>query len=95
MRAWLGLCCLVVPRRRPTPISPEEGLVPKHPLFILSLLIGLAACDRQPVAPVGIGIGAEDKPLAASKPVGPVTINTVIDFTEFPFEGTFTVTAGV
>jgi hypothetical protein len=27
--------------------------MPKHTLFILSLLMGLAACDGQPVAPVG------------------------------------------
>ena len=58
---------------------------------LVSFVVLFAACDT---GPLDVGTATKEQPLFASKPVGPVTINTVIDFTEFPFEGTFTVTAG-
>ena len=58
---------------------------------LASFVVLLAACDT---GPLDVGTATQEQPLFASKPVGPVTINTVIDFTEFPFAGTFTVTAG-
>jgi len=57
----------------------------------VSFVVLFAACNT---GPLGVGTATEDQPLFASKPVGLVTINTVIDFTTFPFEGTFTVSAG-
>jgi hypothetical protein len=58
----------------------------------LALFVMLVtACN---VGFLGPGTGPDDQPLFASKPVGPVTINTVIDFSEFPFSGTFTVSEG-
>jgi hypothetical protein len=60
--------------------------------LMLSMVLWLAACTQELVTPDRLG--TEDQPSFASKPVGPVTINTVIDFTVFPFTGTFTVTEG-
>lgn len=67
--------------------------MPARSLYKLGFLIGLAACNEQSFAPLNTG-STGDQPVFASRPVGPVTINTVIDFSEFPFEGTFTVTQG-
>ena len=58
---------------------------------LVSFVVLFAACDT---GPLDVGTATKEQLLFASKPVGPVTINTVIDFTAFPFEGTFAVTAG-
>lgn len=59
----------------------------------LGLVFGIlvTACNAGPLGP---GASPTDQPLFATKPVGPVTINTMIDFTVFPFSGTFTVSEG-
>jgi hypothetical protein len=47
--------------------------------------------------PVGLMPRAEDgspQPLFATRPVGPVTIQTIIDFAELPFHGEFVVIEG-
>jgi hypothetical protein len=51
----------------------------------------VTACHTGPIEP---GNSPTHEPQFSTKPVGPVTINTVIDFTEFPFSGTFTVSEG-
>jgi hypothetical protein len=60
-------------------------------LGVMAFAVLATSCNTGPLAP---GSGAEDQPLFSTKPVGPVTINTVIDFSEFPFSGTFTVSEG-
>jgi hypothetical protein len=65
----------------------------RTPGLSLVLLLSLFACEQQPTAPVAEPVGPTNGPLF-SQPVGPVTINTVIDFSEFPFSGTFTVSEG-
>jgi hypothetical protein len=88
--AWCGLFFILC---RTLILFDKKGdTMSKPTLFMLSLLLGMAACDQQAIAPVDVS--TENQPSFASKPVGPVTINTVIDFTVFPFGGTFTVTEG-
>jgi hypothetical protein len=63
----------------------------RQSLGLLAFVILVAACNPGPLGP---GNSPEDQPIFASKPVGPVTINTVINFSGFPFSGTFTVSEG-
>jgi hypothetical protein len=68
--------------------------------FLRLALFGVlvTGCDSGPLAPETTAKDSYDRPsfdaVAVSQPVGPVTIETVIDFSAPPFGGTFAVTQG-
>jgi hypothetical protein len=63
-----------------------------HKLLIPLLVAGLAfGCSGD--APTGVEDGSL-QPLFATQPAGPFTITTAIDFSSFPFSGTFLVDPG-
>jgi hypothetical protein len=84
----------------PLPNFELEGTMKTNPdLFRLAFFgVLFTACDA---GPLGVKTGAENTSVqpvfdavAATQPVGPVTIQTLIDFSTFPFHGTFAVVAG-
>jgi uncharacterized Zn-binding protein involved in type VI secretion len=67
---------------------------PRGQFIPLSLCAAfIAACRSEPMGPTRSLHPAFDA-IAASQLVGPVTIQTAIDFSTFPFHGTFTVVQG-
>lgn len=62
------------------------------PLFLCGALF--AGCQSEPTAIDARSLEPAFDATAASQPVGPVTIQTILDFSALPFHGTFTVVQG-